>query len=165
MSDRNGADRSQLERQLLAEATGQGLDWKNLVLVALSYKRAKNEEAMSVWFERAIRLALDPDDVTRTSLAYRDVVKGLLSAGELDRASDLALRIPVTAYRDQARAEVASSLARSRRFDEALGLAASLLDAKARAIALAACQGAAPIPQLPTTQVVTPPSSLNAMSG
>lgn len=133
------SNRSQLRRALL-EAAGELAvhsddPWKNLIQVALAYHKAGDKKASALWFERAQRLAIDPDNPVRSSAALRDVVKGLLSAGMLDQALTVLKRIPDTRYRDSAQASVVSTLARKRLFAEATRMAGNLIDPKARALA------------------------------
>ena len=124
-----------LERAGLLAVHGDD-PWKNLVLVALAYHRAGEHAAAEAWFERAKRLAIDPDSTERSSAALRDVMKGWLAISELERASALLQCIPDARYRDLASAELAAAMARKKMFGEAIQLATSLLDPAARARAL-----------------------------
>ncbi|NNM31239.1 MAG: hypothetical protein HKO57_17135, partial [Akkermansiaceae bacterium] len=134
-----GNGKAALRRRLLeraGELALQGEDpWKNLVLVALSFHRAGDQVAADEWFQRAIRRAVDPDEEKRTASALRDVVKGLLQAGRLDQARELANTIAQQSFRELALAEVATKLARRKQYMEARQLASTLGGAKARAIA------------------------------
>jgi hypothetical protein len=132
-------NRSYLREALLEEAGKLALHsdqpWKNLIQVALAYNRAGEKAAATLWFERAQRLAIDPDSSVRSSAALRDVVKGMLAAGMIDESMAVLARIPDPRYRDSAHASVVSVLARRRQFAEATRMASSLFDPKARALA------------------------------
>lgn len=131
---------ARLRRRLLEQAGHLALHGedpaKNLVLVAQTFYRGGDHASAYKWFEKATRMATDPDNTTNSSLALRDVVKGLLAVGEFEWAESLVEQIPVEKYRDLGRAEVATALARKKRFEEAKQIASSLVDGSARALAL-----------------------------
>lgn len=131
---------ARLRRRLLEQAGHLALHGedpaKNLVLVAQTYCRSGDQVAAFKWFEKATRMATDPDNTTNSSIALRDVVKGLLGVGELEWAESLVEQIPLEKYRDLGRAEVATALARKKRFAEAKQIASSLVDPGAHALAL-----------------------------
>lgn len=110
--------------------------WKSLVMVATAYHRAGNLEAREFWFERAIRLAVDPDDRQESSQALREVVKGFVSIGEIEQGLELIHRIPIEQYRDLATAEVVRAIAGRQDIGRALTFAFGINDAKARHLAL-----------------------------
>ena len=131
---------SGLRRRLLMEAAERALHsktpWADLSLVALAFKRAGDEEAARYWFDRASRLAYDPDDASQSSRALREVVKHAVSGKYFDLATELISQIPVEREKSMARAELVKAYARGRKFDEARLLALSLGDAQARGVAL-----------------------------
>lgn len=137
---RPGDQSSELRRQLLERAgrlaSQSDQPWKQLILVALSYRQAGDREAMMVWFQRAIGLASHPNDPKASALALRDVVNGLLAAGEVDQAVKLTGRIPDEKLREMSMAQVVRKLAYGRDFERARNLAARLADPGARALAL-----------------------------
>ena len=134
--DGAGALRRQLLERAGRLASMSDQPWKQLIMVALSYRQAQDEDAMHLWFDRAIGLAANPKDPRLGSLALRDVVKGLLAAGEIDRAEDLTQRIPDVRIRQQALAEVVRRLAFKRDEERALALVGRISDKSARALAL-----------------------------
>jgi hypothetical protein len=81
-------------------------------------------------------MATDPDNSTNSSVALREVVKGLLSVGEYGMAVELVGQIPLQAEQDRARAEVATTFARKKLFEEAIQIANTLTEQNARALAL-----------------------------
>ena len=129
-----------LRRQLLERAgrlaTNSEQAWKQVIMVALSFRQANETEAMQAWFDRAIGLASHPNDPRLSSLALRDVVKGLLAAGELAQAEALTSRIPDQRLRQLALADVVRRLAFSKESEHAATLTARLTDNSARALAL-----------------------------
>ena len=131
---------SGLKMRLLMEAAGRALHsktpWSDLAQVALTYKRIGDPESARYWFERASRLALDPDDSMTGSQAMREVVKSMVSAGYYDLAQELIGRIPLESEKSRAKAELISAFARSKKFDEARLLTGTLSDAKAKGLAL-----------------------------
>ena len=131
---------ARLRRRLLERAGFLALHGedpaKNLVLVAQAFFRGGDQESAMEWFEKARRMAADPDNSKNSSVALREVVKGLLAVGEIEMAVDMVGQIPLRAERDRAQAEVANVMARKRRFEEALQIAGSLSDPSARALAL-----------------------------
>lgn len=131
---------SGIRNRLLLEAAERALHsetpWADLSLVALAFKRAGDEEAARYWFDRASRLASDPDDRKAASRALREVVKNAVSAGFYDIATELIARIPEAGEKSRARAELVKAYARSKKFDEALRLAMTLGDAKSKGVAL-----------------------------
>ncbi|MDB4438584.1 hypothetical protein N9195_03250, partial [bacterium] len=131
---------SGLRRRLLTEAAERALHsktpWADLSLVALGFKRAGDEEAARYWFERASRLALDPDDPRNTSRALREVVKYAVSAKYFEIATELIAGIPDSREKGMARAELVKAYARGRKFTEARQLAMSLGSAQSRGVAL-----------------------------
>lgn len=131
---------SGLRRRLLMEAAERALHsttpWSDLALVALAFKRAGEEDSAKYWFERAARLALDPDDRRAASRAMKEVVRNLLAARYFDRAKELIARIPDAFEKALARAELVKSYARSRDFDRARALAMTLSDVRAQGLAL-----------------------------
>lgn len=130
---------SGLRRKLLLEAAERALDspttWSDLALVALGFKRAGDDKAARYWFERASRLALDPDDCRSASRAMREVVKSMLAARYFDMAAELISRIPEARERAMARAELVKTYARNRDFDRARALAMTLNDVGAQGLA------------------------------
>lgn len=131
---------ARLRRRLLERAGYLALHGeepaKNLVLVAQTFYRGGDRVAAMDWFEKARRMAADPDNSVNSSRALREVVKGLLAVGEYGRAEKLVMEIPLAEERDRARAEVATIFARKGRFEEALRMAFTLVDAEARAVSL-----------------------------
>lgn len=131
---------SRLRHELLEQAGFLALNGedaaKNLVLVAQTYYRGGDLEASRHWFNKAQRMAADPDSATNSSVALRDVVKGLLAVGEIKWAESLVAQIPLPKYRDLARAEIVTILARKKRFVEAMSMAQALTDPGAKAVAL-----------------------------
>jgi hypothetical protein len=105
-------------------------------LVAIAYHRIGDHEARKFWFERASRLATDPDSPLESSMALRDVIKGLVSVGEMEQGLDLIHRIPLPRYRDLATAEVVRRIASKKDYDRALGLARQIDDSSARVLAM-----------------------------
>ncbi|GEM_PF-1678491 len=137
----HGSDRKAALRRALLETAGKIAvydkePWKDLLLVALAYRRTGNSHAMRKWFDRAIRLAADPDDPRHTSSALRDVVKALLIAREEHWARELVRRIPDPALRGAARADLVRALASRQRFQEAMRISATVRDERARSQAL-----------------------------
>ena len=131
---------SGLKMRLLMEAAERALHsetpWSDLAQVALTYKKIGDLESARYWFERASRLAMDPDDSSTGSKAMREVVKSMVSAGFLDLAGDLISRIPLEKEKSRAKTELVSAFARLKRFDEALSLTNTLSDPGAKAMAL-----------------------------
>lgn len=131
---------SGIRNRLLLEAAERALHsetpWADLSLVALAFKRAGDEDAARYWFDRASRLASDPDDRKGASRALREVVKNAVSAGFYDIATELIARIPEASEKSRARAELVKAYARSKKFDVALRLAMTLGDAKSKGVAL-----------------------------
>lgn len=134
--DRTGG----LRRRLLLEAAERALasttPWSDLALVALGFKRAGDDAAARYWFERAARLALDPDDQSGASRAMREVVKSMLAARYFERATELIARIPDARERSMARAELVKTFSRQRDFEKARSLAMTLTDVGAQGLAL-----------------------------
>ncbi len=129
-----------IRTRLLLEAAERALisptPWADLSLVALSFQRLGDGEAARYWFDRASRLAHDPNDSLATSRALREVAKNAVSAGFYHRATELIARIPEAAEKSRARAELVRSYARRKNFKAAHRLASSLSDLKARGMAL-----------------------------
>jgi len=130
------SDLARLRRRLLERAGYLALHGedpaRNLVLVAQTFYRGGDRVAAMEWFEKARRMAADPDNWVNSSRALREVVNGLLAVGEYGRAEKLVMEIPLAEEREAARAEVATILARKGRFEEALRMAFTLVDAEAR---------------------------------
>lgn len=131
---------SGLKTRLLVEAAERALHsetpWSDLAQVALTYKRIGDIESSLYWFERASRLAMDPDDAATGSKAIREVVQIMVSAGFLDFAQDLIGRIPLDSEKSRAKAELVSAFARLKRFEEARVLTRTLSDSQAKVLAL-----------------------------
>lgn len=129
-----------LRQHLLMEAAERALfsktPWADLSLVALGFRRAGDEEAARYWFERASRLALDPDDLRNASRALREVVKHAVSAKYFDIATELITQIPDSREKEMARAELVKAYAHGRKFTEARQLVMSLDNAQSRGVAL-----------------------------
>ena len=131
---------SGLKMRLLMEAAERALHsetpWSDLAQVALTYQRIGDVDSALYWFERASRLAMDPDDSVTGSRAMREVVKIMVSAGFLDVARDLIGRIPLESEKSRAKAELVSAFARLKRFQEARALTNTLSDSTAKSLAL-----------------------------
>lgn len=131
---------SGLRMRLLMEAAERALHsetpWSDLAQVALAFSKMGDHESARYWFDRASRLASDPDDSVTGSRAMREVVKAMVSGGYYALAKDLIARIPLEAEQSKARAELVTAFARKRKFDEARLLAQSLNNAGAKALAL-----------------------------
>jgi hypothetical protein len=123
---------SGLRSRLLLEAAERALHsetpWSDLSVVALGFKRAGDEESALYWFNRATLLAGDPDDLTNSSEAMREVVKSLLSAKYLDMASELIARIRDPRIKDRAMSDLIRVLAGGKKFEDARSLARALKD-------------------------------------
>lgn len=142
VSEKEGTESNlaRLRRRLLERAGYLALHGedpaKNLVLVAQTFYRGGDRAPAMEWFEKARRMASDPDNTVNSSKALREVMKGLLVVGEFERAEQLIAEIPLSGERDLARAEVATAFARKGKFEEALRMAGTVVEAGARAVAL-----------------------------
>lgn len=129
-----------IRTRLLLEAAKRSLSsplpWADLALVATSFQRLGHEEAARYWFQRASRLAFDPDDIGASSRAFRELVKSAFSAGFDDLAKELIARIPEGSEQSRAQAELVKAHARKKDFELAHQLAESLGDTRARGLAL-----------------------------
>lgn len=131
---------SGLRTRLLVAASERALrsenPWTELSMVALAFKNLGNDEAARYWFERASRLAMDPDDSAKGSRAVREVVSNMLAGGYFDLAIALVDGIPLDSEKSQAKAELAVTLAGHKKFAEAYRLVDALVNSPAKTSAL-----------------------------
>ena len=131
-----------LHKRLMAEAFGLALksDYpsKHLLPVAAEYYRRGEIMSAREVLIIAEKLAIDPDDPKRSSVAVREVVKAMLSMKQRDDALEALQNIWIVRERENAMAEVAAWSARHGDVEAARNILSNILGASSRDVALLA---------------------------